>query len=97
MWVDGPRVPGVYSSKGSYVLPRLNPGEYVIALKPVDTGIGRLEWRRRSGSLHRSGCIIKKMTQGFSWKGVLFNLKVVSVAFTFMTQLLLFASQVTAT
>jgi hypothetical protein len=37
------------------------------------------------------------MKQGFSWKGVLFNLKVVSVAFTFMTQLLLFASQVTAT
>jgi hypothetical protein len=38
--------PGVYSSKGSYVLPRLNPGEYVIALKLVDTDIGRLEWRR---------------------------------------------------
>jgi hypothetical protein len=38
VWVDGLRGPGVYSSKGSYVLPRLNPGEHVIALKLVDTG-----------------------------------------------------------
>ena len=38
VWVDGQRGPGVYSSKGSYVLPRLNPGEHVITLKLVDTG-----------------------------------------------------------
>ena len=38
VWVDGQRGPGVYTSKGSYVLPRLNPGEHVISLKLVDTG-----------------------------------------------------------
>jgi hypothetical protein len=38
VWVDGQRGPGVYSLKGSYVLPRLNPGEHVITLKLVDTG-----------------------------------------------------------
>ncbi|SRR5713101_2229395 len=37
-WVDDQRGPGVSSSKGSYALPRLNPGEHVIALKFVDTG-----------------------------------------------------------
>ncbi len=37
VWVDGQRGPGIYTSKGSYVLPRLNPGEHVISLKLVDT------------------------------------------------------------
>src|SRR5438132_9385587 len=38
VWVDGQRGPGIYSLKGSYVLPRLNPGEHVITLRLVDTG-----------------------------------------------------------
>lgn len=38
VWVDGQRGPGTYTSKGSYVLPRLNPGAHVISLKLVDTG-----------------------------------------------------------
>jgi len=38
VWVDGQRGPGVYSSKGSYVLPKLHPWEHVISLKLVDMG-----------------------------------------------------------
>ena len=36
VWVDAERSPGIHDLKGTYVLPKLTPGQHVITLKLVN-------------------------------------------------------------
>ncbi len=36
VWVDDKRGPGIHKMKGTYILPKLSPGEHVITIKTVD-------------------------------------------------------------
>ena len=38
VWVDADRSPGIHDLKGTYVLPKMTPGQHVITLKLVDKG-----------------------------------------------------------
>lgn len=38
VWVDAERSPGIHDLKGTYVLPKMTPGQHVITLKLVDKG-----------------------------------------------------------
>lgn len=36
VWVDADRSPGIHDLKGTYMLPKMTPGQHVITLKLVD-------------------------------------------------------------
>jgi hypothetical protein len=38
VWVDADRSPGIHDLKGTYMLPKMSPGQHVITLKLVDKG-----------------------------------------------------------
>jgi hypothetical protein len=38
VWVDADRSPGIHDLKGTYMLPKMTPGQHVITLKLVDKG-----------------------------------------------------------
>jgi hypothetical protein len=38
VWVDDDRGPGVHTNKGTYLLPKMKPGDHAITLKVVDKG-----------------------------------------------------------
>ncbi|MBW8875533.1 MAG: hypothetical protein JF614_11270 [Acidobacteria bacterium] len=38
VWVDAERSPGIHDLKGTYMLPKMSPGQHVITLKLVDKG-----------------------------------------------------------
>ncbi|HEX3554497.1 MAG TPA: hypothetical protein VIA62_14835 [Thermoanaerobaculia bacterium] len=38
VWVDAERSPGIHDLKGTYMLPKMTPGQHVITLKLVDKG-----------------------------------------------------------
>lgn len=38
VWVDADRSPGIHDLTGTYMLPKMSPGQHVITLKLVDKG-----------------------------------------------------------
>ena len=38
VWVDAERGPGIHDLKGTYMLPKMTPGQHVITIKQVDKG-----------------------------------------------------------
>jgi hypothetical protein len=38
VWVDADRSPGIHDLKGTYMLPKMTPGQHVITIKQVDKG-----------------------------------------------------------